>query len=128
MVFLKIREFIYKICRIKSSGKYSNKTDQEIISENFYGISPMYYYDSYGSDNNRPRALSPVSVFTKRVTWEDELASMGTFSPHFGDDEGIHRTPTPVPLPQDIEKLIIIDIIDSIIDEVEAEVQAEDSY
>ena len=125
MVFLKIRDFIYKICRIKSSGKYSNKTDQEIISENFYGISPMYYYNSHGSDNNRPRALSPASVFTKRVTWEDELASIGTFSPHFGDNN-VHRTPTPVPLPQDIEKLIIIDIIDSIIDEVE--VQAGDSY
>jgi hypothetical protein len=125
MVFLKIRDFIYKICRIKSSGKYSNKTDQEIISENFYGISPMYYYNSHGSDNIRPRALSPASVFTKRVTWEDELASIGTFSPHFGDNN-VHRTPTPVPLPQDIEKLIIIDIIDSIIDEVE--VQAEDSY
>ena len=85
----------------------------------------MYYYNSHGSDNIRPRALSPASVFTKRVTWEDELASIGTFSPHFGDNN-VHRTPTPVPLPQDIEKLIIIDIIDSIIDEVE--VQAGGSY
>ena len=122
MVFHKIKNFIYKICRIKSSDKYSNKTDEEIISENFYDLYPYYYGGAGGSSNNtRPRSLSPESVFSKRVTWEDELASIGTFSPHFADT--ILRTPTPVPLPQDIEKLIIIDIIDSIIDEVE--VQAE---
>ena len=125
MVFHKIKSFIYKICRIKSSDKYSNKTDQEIISENFYDIYAHYYYDgdAGGSSNNtRPRSLSPESVFSKRVTWEDELASIGTFSPNFADT--ILRTPTPVPLPQDIEKLIIIDIIDSIIDEVEVQVES----
>ena len=124
MVFHKIKNFIYKICRIKSSDKYSNKTDQEIISENFYDLYPHYYYDTSGSsNNNRPKLLSPASVFTKRVTWEDELASIGTFSPHF-EDNNVHRTPTPVPLPQDIEKLIIIDIIDSIIDQVEVQVES----
>ena len=124
MVFHKIKNFIYKICRIKSSDKYSNKTDEEIISENFYDLYPHYYDGAGGSSKNtRPRSLSPESVFSKRVTWEDELASIGTFSPHFADT--ILRTPTPVPLPQDIEKLIIIDIIDSIIDQVE--VQAESS-
>jgi hypothetical protein len=121
MVFHKIKNFIYKICRIKSSDKYSNKTDHEIISEN-YDLYPHYYGGAGGSNNNRPKLLSSESVFSKRVTWEDELASIGTLSPHLRDI--IYGTPTPVPLPQDIEKLIIIDIIDSIIDEVEIEAES----